>query len=140
MRIFATENMEEVKGTLQTFEKLCVNGVCLFNGFEEEVKNNPQYYSELKTIVAYMNFVANGDSLPNTIFREIKGGNTTIKQYEFKSKHLRVYACAQKGGKIVIMGGYKTTQPKDILKLNELVKEFITFRKRNLDETRRTIK
>jgi len=128
MRTFATENMEEVKGSRQTFEKLYVDGICLLTNFEEEIKSIPQYYSEFTTIIAYMNCVADGQTLPKTKFRVIEGGNEKVKQYEFKSKNLRVYACSQKGGKIVIMGGYKTTQKKDIHKLHELVKEYVSFR------------
>lgn len=130
MRTFATENMEEVKGSRQTFEKLSVNGICLLDMFEEEIKRNPQYFSEYKTILTYMNFVANGDTLPEPKFRIIKGGEGRVKEYEFKSKHLRVYACSQTGGKVIVMGGYKTDQKSDIRQLHGLVKEFIDFRQK----------
>ena len=104
MRTFATQIIEAVKGK-QIFEKLIVNGLCLLDEFEEEIKVNPQYTSEFKTILSYMDFVANGASLPNTKFREIKGDHIKIKRYEFKSKHLRIYAFNQSGGKIVVIGG-----------------------------------
>jgi hypothetical protein len=125
MRIFATQIIESVKGQ-QVFEKLLVNGICLFDEFESEIKGNSQYESEFKTIVAYMDFIANGKSLPQTKFREIKGGKISAKRYEIKSKHLRVYAFSQRGGKIVVLGGYKNNQEADIRHFNSLVKEYIT--------------
>ena len=124
MRIFATEIIESVKGW-QVFEKLLVDGVCLLDDFEKEIKGNPQYISEYRTICSYKDFVANGKSLPQTKFREIKGGKLSVKRYEIKSKHLRVYAFSQPGGKIVVLGGYKNNQEADIRHFNYLVKEYI---------------
>lgn len=129
MRIFATEIIESVRGC-QIFEKLLVNGICLLDEFEEIIKGNPQYESEYRTIVAYMNFVSNGSSLPKTKFREIKGDKIKIKRYEFKSEHLRVYAFNQPGGKIVVMGGYKNAQEADIRQFNSIVKEFASTKQK----------
>jgi hypothetical protein len=125
MRIFATQIIESIKGR-QVFEKLLVDGVCFFDVFEIQIKGNPQYESEFKSIVAYMDLIANGKSLPKTKFREIKGGKISAKRYEFKSKHLRIYAFSQPGGKIVVLGGYKNTQEADIRHLNSIVKDYIT--------------
>jgi len=123
MRIFATEIIETIKGK-QVFEKLLVDGICLLDEFEKAIKDNPQSTSELKTLFAYMDFVANGISLPQTKFREIKGDKINTKRYELKSKHLRVYLFNQPGGKMVVMGGYKNTQEADIRQFNSIVKEF----------------
>ena len=125
MRTFATSIIEAIHGK-QTFEKLSVDGVCFIDELEAEIKSGGQYYSEFKTILAYMDFVANGKTLPKTIFREITSGNIQTKRYEFKSKHLRIYAFNKPNGKIVVLGGYKKTQEKDIKKLNAIVKEYIT--------------
>ena len=129
MRKFATVEMKEVKGSIQTFEKLYVDTVCFLDEFEKEIKEIPQYFSEYKTILSYMNFFANGQRLPDTKFKVLKGGKGDIKRYEFKSKNLRVYAIANSGGKLVIMGGFKKNQEKDINKLNGIVNEFITYLK-----------
>ena len=125
MRIFAKQIMEEVSGKQQTFEKLSIDGTCLLDLFEIEIKPNKQLYSEYKTILAYMSLMANGLSLPQAKFREIKGGNLPRKQYEFKSKHLRIYALDNNQGKLIILGGYKTSQEKDIKQLNIIAKEYI---------------
>jgi len=124
MRIFVTETIDAIHGQ-QTFEKLFVDGVCHLDEFEAEIKSNAQLYSEYKTIFAYMDFVANGKTLPKTKFREIKGENIQTKRYEFKSKHLRIYVFNKPNGKIVVLAGYKLTQDKDIKHLNAIVKEYI---------------
>lgn len=127
MRTFATEELEEVKGGIQKFEKLVVQGVCLLNDFEAEISSNPQYLSEYRTILSYMDYIANGKTLPKTKFRKIKGEKTKINEYEFKSKQLRVYACSISGGKLVVMGGYKKTQKNDINKFHGLVREYENY-------------
>jgi len=126
MHIFATENMEEVKGSQQTFDKLFINGKCLLDDFEEEIRKNKQHYSEYKTILSYMNMLADGQSLPRKKFREIEGKKPNVKRYEFKSKNLRVYAFNKPNGKIVVIGGYKSNQDKDITQLNAIVTEFLS--------------
>ena len=73
-----------------------------------------------------MDLYANGSSLPNTKFREIKGSNSAVKRYEFKSKHLRVYVFNIPGGKMVVMGGYKNTQAADIRTFHSIVDEYLS--------------
>jgi len=124
MRIFETKLIEQVKGK-QVYEKLVVNGECLLDQFESDIQGIPQYVSEFKTLIAYMDLLAKGNNLPITKFREIKGGGISTKRHEFKSKHLRIYALDKPDGKIVILGGYKNTQPKDIRSLNSIVKDYI---------------
>ena len=84
-----------------------------------------QYKSELGSIYYRMEAVANLQLLPKDKFRELKGGKGDVKEYEFKSKHLRVYAIHQKDGKIVVMGGYKNSQDKDIVTFRALKKQYI---------------
>ena len=127
MRKFATVEMKEVKGSMQTFEKLYVDTICFIDEFEKEIKDNPQYSSEYKTILSYMNFFANGQILPETKFRVLKGGKGDIKRFECKSKNLRIYAIANSGGKLVIMGGFKKNQKRDINKLNAIAKDYINY-------------
>lgn len=86
-----------------------VDDVCPFDEFEKEMSK--QYKSEVITMYAYMDQVANLKALPDTKFHPYDKGN--LREYEFKTKHLRVYCIEQKGGKIIILGGTKANQTKD---------------------------
>ncbi|MBQ3619671.1 MAG: hypothetical protein II939_16115 [Bacteroidales bacterium] len=110
MSTFALEKLEGVEGR-QRFEKLVVDGVAPFDVFEQNVAS--AYKSELIGIYAVMNDVANLKSVPQTKFHPYSDGKDGLREFEFKSKHLRVYAVEQKGGKIIIIGGTKATQKKD---------------------------
>jgi hypothetical protein len=123
MSIFASKKFEPVQGR-QVFEKLFVNDVCLIDEFEQEIVSNQQHISELKTIYAYMNFLASGRILPEKKFRKIKTGKNSQNLYEFKSKHLRVYVFSIPRGKMVVLGGYKKNQKADIKIFKSIVKEY----------------
>lgn len=110
MAKFELKKMEAVKGA-QSFDMLVVDGRCLFEWFEENVE--ACYKSEIFSLYATMNEVANLKSLPKTKFHPYSDGKDGTREFEFKSKHLRAYAIEKPGGKIVILGGRKVDQPKD---------------------------
>ena len=118
---FAIRELEAVVGK-QTFFELTEHGVGCLALFEQSLAGTT-YESELRTIVAYMDLVANLRSLPETKFKDITGPKETIREYEFKSKHLRVYAVQKTGGKVVVVAGFKTTQKADIDRMRRIKKE-----------------
>lgn len=126
MHNFAIQKIEAINAK-QDFDKLIVDGKSLLDEFEESLEE--KYKCEMNSIYYYMEEIANCRSLPISKFRELKGGKGSIKEYEFKSKHLRVYAIKQSGGKLVVMCGYKNSQKKDISKFRELKKEYLKFSK-----------
>ena len=114
--------MDQIRGK-QVFNKLVVNGVAPFDIFIERLEDN--YRSEVRTLYALMDAVANLLSLPETKFHPYSDGKDGVREYEFKTKHLRVYAIEQKGGKIIIIGGTKANQAKDQVEFRRLKKGYI---------------
>ncbi len=92
--------------------------------FEQSLKGT-NYESELKSILAYMSFLSNLNGLPHSKFKEITPDKEDIKEYEFKSKHLRIYCIKKPNGKIVILGGYKNNQSSDIIKFRSLKQQYL---------------
>ena len=110
--------MTEIVGRQQFFELQTASVGCL--QALEEILVGTTYTSEFVTLLAYMDKVANLHSLPATKFKDITPKDETVKEYEFKSKHLRIYAVQKPGGKVVVLGGFKTTQPADIAAMRRL--------------------
>lgn len=112
---FALRKIEAIRGR-QEFDKLVVDGNCPFDEFEAGVEE--QYTSELVGIYHYMQDVAELKPLPKTKFhfydndkkQKRKDG---VREFEFKSKHLRVYGITKPNGKIVITGGTKAKQEQE---------------------------
>ena len=119
---YTLERMEQIRGQ-QVFDKLVVDGVAPFDSFINELEES--FRSEVKSMYAYMDAVANLQSLPKTKFHPYSDGKDGVREFEFKTKHLRVYAIEQKGGKIIILGGKKTDQAKDQVKFRRLKKGYI---------------
>ena len=123
MSTFAVEEIEAIRGK-QTFYKLLVDGKAPIDEFEEQLES--KYESEMSSMYFYMEQVANLRSLPDTKFRELKGSKEGVKEYEFKTKNLRLYVTKHpESGKIVVMGGYKNSQKKDINSFRNLKKNYL---------------
>ena len=110
MTTFALCKIEAIQGQ-QEFDKLIINDRCPFDEFENTVKS--LYPSELISIYRCMQDVANLKSLPFAKFHFYDKGTNGIREFEFKSKHLRVYGITKPNGKIIITGGTKSKQKKD---------------------------
>ena len=52
------------------------------------------------------------------------------REYEIKTRHLRVYAIEQEGGKIIVIGGTKANQKKDQAKFRSIKEKYISFLKK----------
>jgi hypothetical protein len=119
---YSLERIEQVKGK-QAFDKLVVNGVAPFDEFVKDLEEI--YRSELRTMYAYMNRVANLHALPKEKYHPYNDGKDGFREYELKTKHLRVYLIEKPGGKIVVLGGMKANQRKDQNEFRRLKKGYI---------------
>lgn len=62
--------------------------------------------------------------LPKTMFRQLKLGKLPYRLYEAKSKHLRFYLLKlEKTGRVILIGGRKTSQKADLKHLEALLKD-----------------
>ena len=126
MAKYTLKQIDEIEGK-RTIYKMSIDNSCLFEQFEDEIEEIGQYEEELTSIFAHIEDFANQVLLPKTKFRILNKGikKDRIKEYEFKSKHLRVYGIKAPTGSIIILGGYKTTQKNDINKLKRIKTEYI---------------
>lgn len=124
MSTFVLEKIKEIEGRL-SFYKLFVNGNCEFDEFYEQCKAEGNLESELNTIQARMQELADLKTLPKEKHRDITPKKETVKEYEIKTKHLRVYLFHDKeNGRVLVTGGKKTEQPKDIKHFRNIKKAY----------------
>lgn len=120
MTKFRLRKIEEIEGKQDIF-KMEIDDICLFDKFEQEIERIGQYEQELCSIFSLIEDVSNNKLLPKKKFRDLTNTKKdNIKEFEFKSKHLRVYAIKTKEGKVIIFGGYKNNQGRDIKKLRKI--------------------
>lgn len=108
------------------FYKLSINDRCKFDEFITEINQDGNLKKELLKIQTLMQDIVDGKTLPEKKFRELKASkNDTIKDFEIKTQHLRVYFFKDENNRIVVLGGKKTTQKLDINRLREIKKAYI---------------
>ncbi len=114
MSKFTLQEIAEIKGRIKFF-KLIVDGICLFDEFEKTIEKEGNMRSELRTIQSRMHLLAGMQMMPASKFKDITPSNDKIKEYEIKTHHLRVYMFHETHtGRIVVLGGKKGSQDKDI--------------------------
>lgn len=119
----------EVRNPRLTFHKLSVGDNCPFEEFEKELIQ-PGDLKALGSIYSLMENFGN-ILLPKTKFNHIEGGKRDPDNvFEFKKNNLRVYVLLQRPDVIVILGGFKSGQKKDIDRVMTLARGWI-------DESRR---
>lgn len=124
MHKFALKYISEFDGRIKIF-KLIVNKHCEFDEFEQKIINEVSYISELVTIQTRLREIADGKLLPKEKFRNITPKKELVKEYEIKTRHLRVYLFhEEKTGRIIVFGGKKTPQDKDIKHFRRLKREY----------------
>lgn len=118
---FAVVKLDEIVGKV-TFFKLVIDGKCLFDEFWEQINKDGNMQTELRSISAMFQNFANGLNLPGAKYHLLKNIPNAA---EFKTRHLRVYVFHDtETGKIVILGGKKTNQAKDLKKLEKIITQY----------------
>ncbi len=125
MNKFALKLIDETTGRLKIF-KLLVNNRSEYDEFERQIEMEGTYISELVTIQARLQDIADGKLLPKEKFRNITPKKELVKEYEVKTRHLRVYLFhEEKTGRVIVCGGKKITQQKDINHFRRIKKEYL---------------
>ena len=128
MSKFALKKIEQVDAE-RPFYKLVENGYCRFDEFCEVIEKDGNLSGYLDSIWRVMEWIANGDNV-GTMIRPVKGGQKN--EYEIKKGPLRVYFLKD-AQNIVVTGGKKTNQKKDISKFQAVNRRYSDF-KSNEDE------
>ncbi len=125
MSIFDLRKVEAIRARELVYE-LVVNQESVLDLFEKKLVGTT-YATEYASILKYIEYAANGNSLPATKMRMYgRRGLGEVSEFEFKSKHLRVWAIQQPFGKIIVLGGFKNSQDKDQRKFWELKQQYLT--------------
>ncbi len=128
MPTFGVRQLEIYKTSVRVF-KLIREQHCFYDDFVEEIALDKNLERELYDLDAIIEDAANGKLLPAGRYRKLRlSAKIKYSAYEAKSKHLRLYLIHEyETGKILILGGKKTTQDKDLDRLERLLKEYHEF-------------
>ena len=120
---FALIAISQVQGRIR-FSKLEIDGICPFDLFCEQIRLEGNLVKQLKNVTAIMDRVSNGQLVSGDKFRDITTVGDHIKEYEIKTRDLRIYVFKERGN-IIVSGGKKSTQRKDIQKFRSIKRQYI---------------
>ena len=113
------------KTTKISVYELCKDGKSLFKPFVDEIEKDGNLFDKLAGAIRIIEETSNLKRYPKTKFRELKGRNLNCKVYEAKSGIIRIYLFhEEKTGRIIISGGVKNNQEKDIKSIVKIIKEY----------------
>lgn len=104
MSKFETKRVEAIHAR-EEVEQLFIKGIGVLDEFYSSLKGTT-YECEFDTMIRYIEHFANGNSVGKKM-KYLKNTKDNIAEYEFISKHLRVYAIQQPGKKIILYSGFK---------------------------------
>jgi hypothetical protein len=103
MSKFVTKKVEAIKAR-ELVEQLYIDDVGQLDALENSLAGTT-YNGEFIGLLAFIQHFANGGN-PGKKVKYLKG-KKDITEFEFISKHLRIYAIQEPGKKIIIYGGFK---------------------------------
>lgn len=101
------------------------NGESLFSKFIKEIEFEGNSFNKLAGAIRIIEGTANLIRFPKNKFREIEGHKLNCKIFEVKSGEIRVYLFQEeKTGRVIVTGGLKNSQKKDIKAIINTIKEY----------------
>jgi hypothetical protein len=122
---FTTRVVDEIKA-LEVVEQLCIYGIGQLDNLEERTIGTT-YGGEFRGLMSFIQHFANGGN-PGRKVKYLRGSDGTT-EFEFISKHLRIYAIQRPAGKLIIYGGFKkAADSSDNIKIFHAIKrEYLFF-------------
>lgn len=106
--------------------ELCKDGKSLFQVFVDEIEEGSNFCNDLAGAIRNLELAADLVRLPKGKFRIIVGiTSLSCKLYEAKCGSVRIYHFEEKStGRIIVIGGFKTQQDKDINRVIKIIKQY----------------
>lgn len=126
MALLTLIEIDDILGEIRFF-KIQKGNKCEFDDFWTKIENDSTCSDELDIIQTVMLEIADKQEIPPSRFKKLKRNKKDkIIDYEIKTPNLRVYCfIIPDTGNIVVLGGKKGTQKKDIEKLRKIKKAYI---------------
>ena len=124
MHTFALELFGAVRGHVPVY-KLVIAGACPLDEFWTEIEHQGNLAPQLRKAITIIERHALGLHLPSTLFKRISVKKDPVNMYEVKTRDLRIYLFRNSAGAIIVSGGKKSTQKRDIEHFRNLTHRYV---------------
>lgn len=105
---------------IKVFE-LCKNDKNLLQLFNSKIEKDGTLTKSLYSAFQIIEHSCNGIRLPDTKFKIIKDDKLPCKMYEVKKNEIRIYLFQDFQGSVIVGGGLKGNQQKDIDRIKKTI-------------------
>ena len=128
MTTFAIEYLN--LSTKKKVGKLLRNGKCLVDPFLDELKSDKNKKGSLAGIYAILEDIGNTLLVPENKYKKLNGyDKLNYRPYEIRYKEFRLYTIYDSAaGQLLLIGGDKKSQPKDLKRIEQIIKEYNIFK------------
>lgn len=108
---------------IKVFE-LLVNGESLIQKFSLKVEKDGNLIKSLVTAFKTIEHSCNDFRLPSNKWKVISDSKLPCKLYEAKKGDIRVYLFQDTTGRVIVSGGLKGNQKKDIARIKKIITDY----------------
>lgn len=108
---------------IKVFE-LCKNEKNLLQQFNAKIEKDGNLTKSLKSAFQIIEHSCNDIRLPETKFKTIKDDKLPCKMYEAKKNEIRIYLFQDPQGRVIVGGGLKGNQQKDIDRIKQIIIDY----------------
>lgn len=116
--------LKEIEGldTKEMMYQLIIDGIPQLDKYEENLQAS--YQSQFRSLMSLMEESGNFKLLPKNKFR-VLDSTDGVKEFEYKTKDLRVYAIKTDDGRIIVLAGFKNRQDKEMRKFRQIKAQYL---------------
>lgn len=123
---FVFDKIKSLKSNQFKLFQLSIDGKRQLDLFEEELRGT-DYEKEYRRLFTWFDYYSETGRLANGIIKELNvSSKDEIKEYEFRTTNLRIYAIKGDTGKIIILCGFKKNQKSDLKTFKSLKKQILS--------------
>lgn len=111
------------KTKIKVFE-LCKNEKNLLQQFNAKIEKDGNLTKSLFSAFQIIEHSCNSVRLPETKFKVIKDNKLPCKMYEAKKNDIRIYLFQDPEGRVIVGGGLKGNQQKDIDRIKQIIIDY----------------
>jgi hypothetical protein len=116
--------LKEIEGldTKEMMYQLIIDGIPQLDKYEENLQSS--YQSQFRSLISLIEESGNFKLLPKNKFR-VLDSTDGVKEFEYKTKDLRVYAIKTDDGRIIVLAGFKNRQDKEMRKFRQIKAQYL---------------
>lgn len=116
--------LDQVEGKIEVY-KLEIDGSCPFDEFLKDIELDPSFRRFLVGAFSILDDVVNLKLVPMQKFRNITRRGETTKEFEIKKSALRIYLFKTAEGFVIVLGGKKNNQKRDIERFRKIKNRYL---------------